>query len=195
METIQIKKTVKTAAKLNTPKGLKPKETSKKKPVKNLSNLFEDSLRDIFWAEKVLTRTLSNMAGHATSPDLKLAIEIHLKETNEHISRLEEIFKILQKKAIGKKCSSMEGLIKEGQGIMEETEIGAVRDAGIIAASQKIEHYEITTYGTLYAFATALDQDDIARLLLLTLEEEKKADVKLTEIALAHINIDATERK
>ncbi|RTY94935.1 ferritin-like domain-containing protein [Flavobacterium sp. GT3R68] len=180
--------------KARSPKVVKSKADSSKKPVKTLSNLFEDSLKDIFWAEKALTKALPKMVKNATSPDLKKAIENHLEETNTQITRLEEIFKLLGKKAVGKKCDAMEGLIEEGQDIMDETAIGSVRDAGIIAASQKIEHYEIATYGTLYAFATALDEDDVSRLLLLTLEEEKNADGKLTEIALAHINIDAADK-
>jgi ferritin-like metal-binding protein YciE len=161
---------------------------------KNLRDLFEDSLKDIYWAEKALTKTLPKMVKNATAPELKQAIENHIKETNEQIDRLDQIFKLIGKKAVGKKCDAMAGLIEEGDGIVKETEIGDVRDAGIIAAVQKVEHYEIATYGTLYAFATALDEDDVSRLLLVTLKEEKNADVALTKIALAHINMDAADK-
>jgi ferritin-like metal-binding protein YciE len=158
-----------------------------------LRALFEDSLKDIYWAEKALTKALPKMAKNATSEELRTAIEDHLAETEEQIARLEKVFQSIGKKAVAKKCDAMEGLIKEGEGIMEETEKGVVRDAGIIAASQKVEHYEIATYGTLYAFATTLGETEAAELLAETLEEEKNADVNLTEIALATINIEAAD--
>ena len=159
-----------------------------------LRSLFEDSLKDIYWAEKALTKALPKMAKNATSPELKTAIENHLAETEEQIARLEQVFQSIGKKATAKKCDAMEGLIKEGEGIMEETEKGVVRDAGIIAASQKVEHYEIATYGTLYAFANTLGETEAAELLAATLAEEKNADVNLTEIALATINIEAADQ-
>lgn len=171
------------------------KTKAKPAAAKNLRDLFEDSLKDIYWAEKALTKALPKMAKNATAPELKQTIENHLKETLEQIVRLEQIFEMLGKKAVGKKCDAIAGLIEEGGAIMEETQIGDVRDAGIILASQKVEHYEIATYGTLYAFATALDEDDISRILLTTLKEEKNADVALTKIALAHINIDAADNR
>ncbi|MBC7846255.1 MAG: ferritin-like domain-containing protein [Flavobacterium sp.] len=189
-------KNTKSAAVKKTTTANKSETKTKAKPAasKNLRDLFEDSLKDIYWAEKALTKALPKMAKNATAPELKKVFENHLKETNEQIDRLEQIFKLIGKKAVAKKCDAMTGLIEEGSIIMEETEIGDVRDAGIIAASQKIEHYEIATYGTLYAFATALDEDDVSRLLLETLKEEKNADVALTQIALAHINIDAADK-
>ena len=159
-----------------------------------LRSLFEDSLKDIYWAEKALTKALPKMAKNATSPELVNAIDSHLAETEEQIARLEKVFQAIGKKAVAKKCDAMEGLIKEGEGIMEETEKGVVRDAGIIAASQKVEHYEIATYGTLYAFATTLGETEAAELLAATLAEEKNADVTLTEIALATINIEAADQ-
>lgn len=171
------------------------KTKAKPAAAKNLRDLFEDSLKDIYWAEKALTKALPKMAKNATALELKQTIENHLKETLEQIVRLEQIFEMLGKKAVGKKCDAIAGLIEEGGAIMEETQIGDVRDAGIILASQKVEHYEIATYGTLYAFATALDEDDISRILLTTLKEEKNADVALTKIALAHINIDAADNR
>jgi ferritin-like metal-binding protein YciE len=116
-----------------------------------------------------------------------------LAVTQEQVTRLEKVFESVGEKAVAKKCDAMEGLIKEGESIMEETEVGPVRDAGIIAASQKIEHYEIATYGTLAAFAQTLGEDDAVLLLEKTLGEEKDADVTLTEAAYNTINFDAAE--
>jgi ferritin-like metal-binding protein YciE len=177
-----------------------PKQEAKRGVVKPKSNaaaglteLFEDSLKDIYWAEKALTKALPTMAKNATSAELIDAINNHLIETEEHINRLEQVFEIIGKKATAKKCDAMEGLIEEGKGILEETEIGVVRDAGIIAASQKIEHYEIATYGTLRQFAETLGLPDAAALLELTLDEEKGADKKLTEVAVNAVNLEAAE--
>ena len=175
----------------------KEKVASKKGVVKakpdaaqGLRDFFEDGLKDIFWAEHALTKALPKMAKNATSSKLIHAFEHHLKETEEHITRLEKVFESLGLKAVGKKCDAMDGLLKEADGIMAETELGVVRDAGIIAAAQKVEHYEIATYGTLRAYAVTLGESKVATLLDKTLEEEKKADVTLTEIALAEINIE-----
>lgn len=164
---------------------------AKKGAAKQLENLFEDSLKDIYWAEKALTKALPKMLKNATSPELKKAITDHIAQTKEHVTRLEECFTALGKKAVAKKCDAMEGLLKEGVGIVEETEPGAVRDAGIIAASQKVEHYEIATYGTLAAFAKVLDQKAALKNLLKTLEEEKKCDALLTSIADTALNTAA----
>jgi len=160
---------------------------------KGLRELFENQLKDIYWAEIALTKALPKMAKNATSTELIKALENHLTETEDQITRLEEVFEAIGTKAVAKKCDAMEGLIKEGDTIMEETELGVVRDAGIISAAQKVEHYEIASYGTLHAFAVTLDEDRAADLLAETLEEEKKADVKLTKIALSDINVDAAE--
>jgi ferritin-like metal-binding protein YciE len=170
------------------PKGKIP---ANKDAAKQLEDLFEDSLKDIYWAEKALTKALPKMEKNATSPKLKKAIADHLAETVEHVTRLEECFESMGKRAVAKKCDAMEGLLKEGEGIMEETEAGAVRDAGIIAASQKVEHYEIATYGTLAAFAKVLDQKTALKNLLKTLEEEKKCDELLTSIADTQLNTSA----
>ena len=167
------------------------KVAPKKSAAKGLSDLFEDSLKDIYWAEKALTKALPKMASNATSPNLKNALTIHLAETETQILRLEKVFELLGKKAEVKLCYAMQGLIKEGEGIMEETEIGAVRDAGIIAAAQKVEHYEIATYGTLVSFAHQLGHNEAAKLLVDTLNEEKTADQKLTGLAENKINIMA----
>ncbi|WP_432221944.1 ferritin-like domain-containing protein [Flavobacterium sp. TMP13] len=169
------------------------KVKAKSSAADGLRKLFVDSLKDIYWAEKALTKALPKMQKNATNENLIAAIEDHLDVTNTQVDRLEQVFKIIGEKAVAKKCDAMDGLIKEGASIMEETEIGAVRDAGIIAASQKIEHYEIATYGTLVAFAKTLGEDEAAELLSVTLAEEKEADVTLTEAAYNTINFDAAE--
>ena len=178
----------------------KPATSSKTKTVKpkasaadGLRELFEDSLKDIYWAEKALTKALPKMAKNATSENLKTALEDHLGVTEKQVQRLEQVFALIGKKAVAKKCDAMDGLIKEGNSIIEETQPGAVRDAGIIAASQKIEHYEIATYGTLCAFAKTLGEEEAAEILHATLEEEKEADVTLTEAAYNTINFDAVD--
>ncbi|WP_264537270.1 ferritin-like domain-containing protein [Flavobacterium sp. N1736] len=177
-----------------------PKKTAKAGVIKakssaasGLTELFEDGLKDIYWAEKALTNALPLMAKNATSPELIDAITNHLTETEEHVTRLEQVFDIIGKKATAKKCDAMEGLIEEGKSILEETEVGVVRDAGIIAASQKIEHYEIATYGTLRQFAETLGLTEAAAILELTLDEEKGADKTLTEVAVNAINVEAAE--
>lgn len=164
---------------------------AKKDASKQLEDLFEDSLKDIYWAEKALTKALPKMGKNATSPDLKKAIADHLTQTMKHVTRLEDCFKSIGKKAVAKKCDAMEGLLKEGVGIMEETVPGAVRDAGIISASQKVEHYEIATYGTLAAFAKVLNEKVALKNLLVTLEEEKQCDQLLTSIADIALNTAA----
>jgi len=158
-----------------------------------LGKLFEDELRDIYWAEKALVKALPKMAKNATSEELVQAIEKHLEETETHVTRCEEIFSILGKEPRGKKCEAMEGLIKESQTIMEEAEEGVMRDAAIISAAQKVEHYEIASYGTLRTFAQTLGFDDAVEILESTLEEEKQTDVSLTELATSTINQQAAE--
>lgn len=159
----------------------------------DLRKLFEDELKDIYWAEKALTKALPKMAKNATSEELKAALNDHLEVTQNQVTRLEEVFEVLGKKAQAKKCDAMEGLIKEGEGIMEDTKEGPVRDAGIISASQKVEHYEIASYGTLAAFANLLGEEEAAALLEETLSEEKEADTLLTSIAESSINLEANE--
>ncbi|MEO7988960.1 MAG: ferritin-like domain-containing protein [Chryseolinea sp.] len=160
-----------------------------------LMKLFEDGLKDIYWAEKALTKALPKMIKNATSEELIEALENHLSETEGQIERVEKVFGILNKKPVAKKCDAMEGLIKEGEGIMEECEEGSMMDAGIIAAGQKIEHYEIASYGTLRTFAETLGMEEVAQLLEETLEEEKLADEKLTEVAVSAINVEAAEQE
>ncbi|MFC4478699.1 ferritin-like domain-containing protein [Flavobacterium chungangensis] len=178
-----------TAAKTSSKGTVKAKSSA----AEGLRELFVDSLKDIYWAEKALVKALPKMAKNATSENLISAINEHLLVTQEQVARLEKVFTSVGEKAAAKKCDAMEGLIKEGESIMEETEKGPVRDAGIIAASQKIEHYEIASYGTLAAFAATLGEDDAVLLLEKTLSEEKQADVTLTEAAYNTINFDAKE--
>jgi ferritin-like metal-binding protein YciE len=160
-----------------------------------LIKLFEEGLKDIYWAEKALTKALPKMIKNATSEKLVQALENHLSETQTQIERVEQVFGILGKKPVGKKCEGMEGLIKEGEGIMGECEEGSMMDAGIISAGQKIEHYEIASYGTIRTFAQTLGMEEVAQLLEITLEEEKAADNKLTEVAVAEINIQVVEEE
>lgn len=158
-----------------------------------LKELFIDSLKDIYWAENALVSALPNMVNNATSPLLASAIKEHLEVTKNQVARLETIFELLGEKAEGKKCEAMAGLLKEGDNILEETVPGPVRDAGIIAASQKIEHYEIATYGTLCAFAKTLGENEVGKLLTQTLAEEKEADKVLSDTACGAINLSAAD--
>jgi len=159
-----------------------------------LHELFEDMLKDIYWAEKALTKALPKMAKKATSEELVNALEEHLAVTQEQVARVEQVFEAIGKKPQAKKCLAMEGLIKEGEEIMGETE-GVVRDAGIIAAAQKIEHYEIASYGTLCAFAKTLGEEEAVDLLEQTLEEEKEADETLTTVAESAVNLEAADEE
>ena len=180
------------ATKKKTP-SKKAKVPAKKDAAKGLEDLFEDGLKDLYWAEKALTKALPKMQKNATSEKLKKAIGNHLKETEGQVARLEACFKALGKKPQAKKCDAMQGLLDEGKSIMEETQIGSVRDAGIILASQKIEHYEIASYGTLAAFAKVLEEKTCLQQLLKTLEEERKCDEKLTAIADTDLNTKAID--
>lgn len=161
-------------------------------PVKSsqLMKLFEDQLKDIYWAEKALIKAIPTMINNATSQDLVDALKSHLEETESQITRVEKVFESMDKKASAKKCEAMAGLIKEAEEIIESCEEGAMCDAGIISAGQKIEHYEIASYGTLRQFAEILSLTEAVSLLEATLNEEKAADETLSEIAEA-INIEA----
>lgn len=158
-----------------------------------LMKLFEDELKDIYWAENALVKAMPKMIKNATSQELNSALTDHLEETKGHVSRLEEVFSLIDVKAEGKKCEAMEGLIKEASEIMESCEEGSMRDAGIISAAQKVEHYEIATYGTLRQFAETLGLDKVAEMLETTLQEEKEADLKLSDVAMDAVNVDAAE--
>ena len=168
--------------------------SSEKDPM--LLEFFTEELKDIYWAEKHLTKALPKMAKAATSDELKNAITEHLEQTQTHVQRLEQVFELLDKKPQAKKCDAMEGLTKEADGVVEDTEDGtATRDVAIIIASQKVEHYEIATYGGLAQLATTLELTDIASILEDTLAEEKEADTLLTQIAENSINYQAMEEE
>jgi len=159
-----------------------------------LEEFFHDSLKDIYWAEKHLVKTLPKMIKASTTTELQSAIEDHLEVTKVHVERLEQVFELLGHKPQAKKCDAMEGLTKEGESIVEDTEDGtATRDVGVIMASQKIEHYEIATYGGLCQLAKTLGHEDVAEILATTLEDEKAADESLTGIAENNINYQASE--
>jgi len=169
-----------------TPKGVKAKSDA----ASGLRELFVDELKDIYWAEKELTKAIPKLIKNATSDKLVEALTAHLEETKMQVTRMEEVFSSIGEKAVAKKCEAMAGLTKEAEEIMEETEQGVVRDAAIILAAQKVEHYEIATYGTLASFARILGEEEAASLLEETLKEEKGADAKLSEISDS-INLDA----
>ncbi|QQL51282.1 YciE/YciF ferroxidase family protein [Mucilaginibacter ginkgonis] len=173
-----------------------PKFSTKTSPEQQpaLLELFVDSIKDIYWAENHLVTTLPKMIAAATSKALIDGIEKHLEETKIHVTRLENIFNLLEEKVQAQKCDAMEGLAKEGETIVESTEAGtATRDVGIILASQKVEHYEIATYGGLHQLAVTLGLQEVADILAETLAEEKAADEQLTQVAESDINYTAAE--
>jgi ferritin-like metal-binding protein YciE len=186
------------------------KTGSKSAPAKNKSNgnsegglkqdtsLLEefvlDAIKDIYWAEKHLLKALPKMTKAATTPQLKQAFTDHVTVTEGQVSRLEQVFELLGKKAQAKKCDAMEGLTKEAEGIIAETEKGSLtRDVALIMAAQKVEHYEIATYGGLVQIAKTMGKDDISQIFAQTLAEEKEADHLLTEIAENNINMEAEQ--
>ncbi|HEY8259345.1 MAG TPA: ferritin-like domain-containing protein [Gemmatimonadales bacterium] len=154
----------------------------------SLQALFENELKDVYNAEKQLVTALPRIAKATTSPQLRDAITSHLRETEGHVTRLEQIFKSLDLPARGKKCKGMEGLIEEGKEILEEDGEGDVIDAALISAAQRVEHYEIAAYGCLITYAEMLGHGDAGRLLKQTLKEEEAADEKLTQLAEGGIN-------
>lgn len=188
-----------------TAKKAAPKKASAKKPAAQsnagagegdtlLKDYFIESLQDIYYAEKAITKALPKMQDAATSEALKAAFEEHLQVTQEQIKRLEEVFETIGEKAKGKKCEAIEGLIKESESIIEDTDDGtSTRDVGLIMAAQKVEHYEIATYGGLAQLAITLGFNDAAELLRETLAEEKETDETLTGIAENDINYKASE--
>ena len=154
-----------------------------------LNELFVDELKDIYWAEKHLASALPKMIKGATSEDLKNTISTHLEETKNQITRLETVFESVGEKAVAKKCLAMEGLLKEATELLEDTEKGTeVRDVAIISAAQKVEHYEIASYGTLRTLAGTLGYSEAQGLLDETLAEEKNADSLLTQVAENYVN-------
>ncbi|WP_341833092.1 ferritin-like domain-containing protein [Sphingobacterium thalpophilum] len=156
---------------------------------------FVDELKDIYWAEKHLVKALPKMQKAATSEKLAAAFEKHTKETQKHIETLEQVFEQLGEKAVAKKCDAMQGLLDEADSIISDTEKDTfTRDAGLILAAQKVEHYEIATYGTLRTFAETMGHDDVASLLQKTLDNEKDTDEVLTGIAGGFINDKAAQK-
>jgi len=175
-------------------KQSKVKSTNAPKHSSQLMKLFEDELKDLYWAEKAVTKAIPKMIKNATSKELVAALSSHLAETKQQVTRLEQVFESLDKKPFAKKCEAMEGLIKEAEEKMDSCESGPMCDAGIIAAGQKVEHYEIASYGTLRQFAETLGLTKAESLLEATLNEEKAADVKLSEVATYAINIGAAKK-
>ena len=159
--------------------------------MENLEDLYEDLLKDLYSAEKQEVKALPKMAEGAVSPDLQKAFEEHLKQTTHHVERIEDIFAGLGETPRGKMCVGMEGLIEEENEILQEDAEPIVTDAGLIAVAQKVEHYEIASYGTARAWAEKLGYDDAAHLLQETLDEETMENEKLTQIAESHVNMEA----
>lgn len=177
--------------------GSKSKEQTKNAALQSsqLMKLFEDELKDLYWAEKAVTKAIPKMIKNATSPELKDVLKSHLAETGKQVDRLEQVFSSIDKKATAKKCEAMEGIIKEGDELMESCDEGPMRDAGIISASQKVEHYEIASYGTLRQFAKTLGLSEAVSLLKSTLNEEIAADQKLSEVAMQAVNLKAAHQE
>jgi len=156
--------------------------------LESMQDLMLEELRDLYNAEQQLTKALPKMVEKTSNPTLRQAFQTHLRETEGHVARLEQIFERLDEKPTGKKCKGMEGLIDEGDDMLSEKGSEAVRDAGIIAAAQRVEHYEIAAYGCAINFAKLLGRQDFAALLTQTLSEEKAADEKLSRIAEQEVN-------
>jgi ferritin-like metal-binding protein YciE len=155
--------------------------------------LFEETLKDIYYAEKAILKALPKMAKKASSKKLQTAFTKHQKETEKQVERLGQVFELLGKRASGKKCPAIDGIIEEGEEVMKETEDDTIRDAAMLAAAQAVEHYEISRYGTLVAWAEKMEMAEAAELLTTTLEEEKLTDEKLTELAESEINVEAEQ--
>jgi len=160
---------------------------------KDLNELFLDTLKDIYYAEKHILKALPKMAKAANSEELQAAFEKHQRETEDQVERLEQVFELIGKPARAKKCDAIEGIINEGKEIMEEYADTPALDAGLLAAAQAVEHYEISRYGTLKAWANKLQMSQAAKLLDQTLSEEKKTDETLTKIAEKAVNYEAAE--
>lgn len=155
---------------------------------KTLNDLFLDTLKDIYYAERQIVKTLPKMAKAATSPELKTGFEQHLEETEGHVERLEQIFELLGKPARGKTCDAILGIIEEGKSIIEDYKGTPALDAGLVAAGQAVEHYEIARYGTLKSWASQLGMKEAVALLDATLQEEMATDKKLSQLATANVN-------
>jgi ferritin-like metal-binding protein YciE len=159
--------------------------------MESLKDLYLEQLRDLYDAETQLVEALPKIAEAANASDLKTAFNQHLRQTREHVTRLERIFSALGEKPEGQTCQGMKGLLKEGQEIIKAKGEPEVIDAGLIAAAQRVEHYEIAGYGTVRTYAETLGAEEAARLLEKTLQEEEETDDKLTELAESHINAEA----
>jgi ferritin-like metal-binding protein YciE len=168
-----------------------PKTTNKNHMGKNLDELFHDTLKDIYYAEKKILATLPKMAKAAKSSDLKDAFEKHRRQTEGHVGRLERVFATIDKKPQGKTCDAIVGITDEGAEIMKDYKGSPALDAGLLAAAQAVEHYEISRYGTLKTWAEELGLNDAVELLEQTLEEEKETDQTLTRIAESVVNREA----
>jgi ferritin-like metal-binding protein YciE len=162
---------------------------------KRLSDLFHNTLKDIYYAENKILKTLPKMAKAAQSPDLKAAFTKHERETQGQVTRLDKVFKIIGKPARGKTCDAINGITDEGAEIMKEFKGAPALDAGLLASAQAVEHYEISRYGTLRTWAEELGFDDAAQLLEATLEEEKNTDKALTALAKSVVNAEAEEEE
>jgi len=161
-----------------------------------LREFFIDQLKDIYWAEKKLVKTLPKLQRAATTQPLKEAFSSHLLETEGHVERIEQVFGMIGEEVDSTKCAAMAGIVDEGEDIIDDTDEGtAQRDVGLIFAGQKAEHYEIATYGGLVTLAQVLGYEDVGTLLLRTLDEEKAADTKLTQIAEHDINYQAARER
>ena len=161
------------------------------KEPKQLDELFHDTLKDIYFAEKKILSTLPKMMKAAQNQDLKAAFEKHQAETEDQISRLEQVFELIEQKPQGKKCAAIEGILEEGQEIIKEYKSSPALDAGLVSAAQAVEHYEIARYGTLRTWAEELGLEDAAKLLQETLDEEEATDQALTQIAESVVNQEA----
>src|SRR3954469_21179416 len=161
--------------------------------MESLEDLLKDEIKDIYDAEKQLTKALPKLIKKATAEDLKTALSNHLNETEEHIARLEQVFDLMEMPPRGKKCEGMQHLIAEGSEMIDDCDEDGTRDAVIIAAAQKCEHYEIASYGTIRVWANLLGRTDVGSIFEDTLEEEKSADLKLTEIAESFVNEEAAD--
>lgn len=155
--------------------------------MQNLSEVFEHTLKDVYWAENALSKALPKVSKSVGNSDLKAALDDHLEETKGHIKTLDQVFKSIGKKASGEKCDAMDGLLKEADGLLEEAK-GAALDAAVIGAAQAIEHYEIARYGTLREWAKQLGHDEAHDLIGTILDEEKAANAKLTNLAVGAVN-------
>ena len=161
--------------------------------MESLKEMFEETLKDVYFAENAIIKALPKMAKKTQSEDLKAAFEEHLEETKGQVGRLDQIFKMLGSKAEGKECPALKGLVQETEDLMSEAKNPDVLDAGLIGCAQAVEHYEMARYGTLKAWAEQLEMEDAVELLEETLDEEKAADEKLSELALSGLNQEAED--